>query len=98
MSFLSAIPLIGKFFNGLFNVIDQAVMDRDEANKLKMQIETAMMAADLERFGKQIEAQTCVGLGEVQVTSWLQRNWRPLLTLTVVAIGANNDIWVKLTR
>lgn len=48
-----------------------------------------MMAVDLERFGKQIEAQARVVLGEVQGASWLQRNWRPLLMLTVVAIVAN---------
>ena len=35
MAFLSSIPLIGKIFDGLFGIIDEAVEDKDEKNKLK---------------------------------------------------------------
>lgn len=36
--------------------------------------------------------------GEVQSESWLQRNWRPILMLTIVLIVANNYLVAPYLR
>lgn len=38
------------------------------------------------------DAQSNVVIAEAQGQSWLQRNWRPLLMLTIITIVANNYI------
>jgi len=38
--------------------------------------------------------QTQILIAELTGQSWLQRNWRPILMLTIVAIVANNYIFV----
>ena len=38
------------------------------------------------------EARSNVIMAEAQGQSWLQRNWRPLLMLTIIIIVANNYI------
>jgi hypothetical protein len=40
------------------------------------------------------ELQSRVLIAEITGESWLQRNWRPILMLTIVAIVANNYIVV----
>jgi hypothetical protein len=82
MSWLSAIPVVGKFFDGLFGVIDQVVEDKDKANELKATLEQVMQNSDLTKFTEQIRAQTSIILAEANSQSWLARNWRPgLMTL-----------------
>ena len=84
MSFLSAIPIIGK----VTDIIDKFVPDKDLAEKLK-----AEATKDLnDTFGKIIKEQSNVLQAEITGKSALQRNWRPILMLTIVAIIANNYI------
>ena len=92
MSFLAALPIIGDFFEGLFGVIDKAVLDKDEANKLKSQIETIVQNGDIKKFEADMEARSKIIIGEIQGKSALQRNWRPILMLSIVAIVVNNYI------
>lgn len=92
MSLLAAIPVVGDFFKGLFGVIDQAVEDKDEANKLKAQIESIVQNGDIEKFKTDMEARSKIVIAEAQGQSWLQRNWRPILMLSIVAIVVNNYI------
>ncbi len=71
--------LIGK-------VIDRAVPDQAEAAKLR-----GVMLDTLHAEGMaELEAQSKIILAEAQGESWLQRNWRPVLMLVIVAIIANN--------
>lgn len=86
MGFLAAIPLIGK----VFGIIDQLVPDKDEAQRLKHAMELEMLNADAKLLEKEIEARAQALVGEIKGDSWLQRNWRPILMLTIVAIVANN--------
>lgn len=82
MSWLGAIPVVGKFFDGLFGVIDQVVEDKDKANELKATLEQVMQNSDLTKFTSQIKAQSDIIIAEAQSQSWLARNWRPgLMTL-----------------
>lgn len=39
------------------------------------------------------EARKAVLLGEIQGESWLQRNWRPVLMLSIVGIVINNHLF-----
>lgn len=92
MAWFSAIPIIGQVLDGVFGLLDKAVEDKDKANEIKAAIDQALLSADLSRFQQEIKAQASIVLGEVQGESWLQRNWRPVLMLTIVAIVANNYI------
>ena len=92
MPFWSAIPIVGQVVDGVLDLVDQAVEDEDEKNRIKAGLSRALMDADLSKFSEQMKAQSKIVLGEVQGESWLQRNWRPLLMLTIVAMVANNYI------
>jgi hypothetical protein len=90
--FWKSIPVIGKILNGVMDLIDQGVEDKDHKNVLKAQLAKAFDNADMERFTSLINAQMNVLVAEIQGKSWLQRSWRPILMLTIVAIVANNYI------
>lgn len=70
----------------LFGIIDKAVEDKDQAARLKAELQQQLVG----QAGKELEAQMQVLLAEANGQSWLQRNWRPLLMLTITAIVANN--------
>lgn len=67
-------------------VIDRAVPDQAEAARLRGQMLDILHSEGM----AELEAQSKLILAEVQGASWLQRNWRPVLMLVVVAIIANN--------
>lgn len=92
MSWFSAIPLVGKFIDNLFGIIDQKVEDKDEANRLKQQIEMALQKADLTKFETQMKSQASIITAEAQGESWLQRNWRPMFMCILMLIIGNNYI------
>lgn len=92
MAWVTAIPLVGKILGGVLDIVDDAVEDKDHANDIKASLTEVFEKADLTKFTALVEGQTKVLLGEIQGQSWLQRNWRPILMLTVVAIVANNYI------
>lgn len=92
MSFLSAIPIVGKIFDGLFGVIDQAVEDKDKANQLKADLEQVFKNADLTKFVEQIKAQSSIIVAEAKSESWLARNWRPGIMALFGIIIFNNYI------
>lgn len=71
-------PIVGK-------VIDRAVPDQKEAQRIKTEVLSGMM----EHEAAELEAKTKVLVTELS-GSWLQRNWRPLLMMTIVTIIANN--------
>jgi len=92
MGWLSALPVVGKFFDGLFGVIDQVVEDKDKANELKASLEQVMQNSDLTKFTEQIRAQTSIILAEANSQSWLARNWRPGLMSLFGFIIFNNYV------
>lgn len=80
--------LIAPVLGGLFNVIDQAVEDKDEAARIKARLQEMVLTGQM----KEIEAAAQVIVAEAQGDSWLQRNWRPLLMCLFGVIVANNYI------
>lgn len=77
---------LGAITGPLFGVIDKAVTDKDEANRLKQQIQSQLIDSE----NSLVKAQMQIILAEAQGESWLQRNWRPLLMVTIVAVIGNN--------
>ncbi|RMF59282.1 MAG: hypothetical protein D6748_06790 [Calditrichaeota bacterium] len=92
MGLIGAIPVIGPIVEKIVGVVDQAVPDKDLKEKLKTQIQSELLKLDYSALEKEIEARAQIIVAEAQGHSWLQRNWRPILMLTVVAIIANNYI------
>lgn len=70
----------------LFDVLDQVVTDKDEANRLKTEIQAQLIDSQ----NSVLKAQMQIILAEAQGDSWAQRNWRPVLMLVIVAIIGNN--------
>ena len=66
--------LIGTIGGKVLDIVDDVVEDKDEANRLKFQIQRQL----IETKSCELEAQAKIVLAEAQ-GSWLQRNWRPLL-------------------
>lgn len=90
MSFLAALPVIGTVVEKILGVVDQAVEDKDAANKLKAEIQTKLMALDYSALETELKARAEILTAEIQGASWMQRNWRPILMLSIVAIIVNN--------
>jgi len=88
-----AIPIVGDVLKGIIGLVDEVVEDKDEANKLKAQLSTVFASADLTKFTALLKAQAAIVLAEAK-GGWLQRNWRPLLMLTVIFIIFNNYVLV----
>lgn len=81
--------LAGPVIKGLFGIVDKAVEDKDAAAKIKAEI--AARQQDLVQT--ELKGAIDIILAETR-GNWLQRSWRPLLMLTVIAIIANNYILV----
>lgn len=78
-----ASPLI----KSLFSIIDQVVDDDDLALRLKTRI--AEKQHDI--IESELKGAIDIIIAEAQ-GSWMQRNWRPCLMLSIVAIIINNYI------
>ncbi|EWH00559.1 holin family protein [Halomonas sp. BC04] len=78
--------ILGTVAGPIFDVIDKAVTDKDEANRLKAELQRRL----IDQQDANLQAQMKVLLAEAAGESWLQRNWRPILMLVIVAIVANN--------
>jgi len=84
--------LIGPLLGGLFGLIDKSVEDRDQAAKIKADLQTMVLSGEL----RELEAAAKIITAEATGESWLQRNWRPLLMLLFGVIIANNYLIVPL--
>lgn len=84
--------LIGPVVGGLFNVIDKAVEDKDQAAAIKARLQEMVLTGQL----REIEEAAATIRAEATGDSWLQRNWRPLLMVLFGIIVANNHLVVPL--
>ncbi|SFU01442.1 3TM-type holin [Halomonas saccharevitans] len=78
--------ILGTVAGPVMEVIDQAVTDKDQANRLKAELRRRL----INQQDAALQARMKVILAEATGESWLQRNWRPLLMTVIVAIVANN--------
>jgi len=72
-------------------IIDKAVPDKDEAERLRYEITTQLMHSE----SQALQGAINIILAEAKGESWLQRNWRPLLMLWFAGlVGAH---WLGFT-
>ena len=91
MGILSFLPIIGKVVEKGLNIVDSLVEDKDKANEIKAAIKKQIMEESHDELTQELEARMQIILAEAQ-GGWLQRNWRPILMLTIIGIVANNYI------
>jgi hypothetical protein len=84
--------IIGPLIGGLFGLIDKSVEDKDQAAKIKTNLQQMVLTGQI----KEIEAAASIIAAEANGESWLQRNWRPLLMCLFGLIIANNYLIVPL--
>jgi hypothetical protein len=89
---VAALPVIGKVIDGITGVIDKAVEDKDLAAKLKQELNMQAMQGEFSFIETEIRERARIITAEAEGQSVLQRNWRPILMLVIVAIVANNYI------
>ena len=82
--------LIGTIGGKVLDIVDDVVEDKDEANKLKFEIQRRL----IESKSQEMESAAKIVLAEAQ-GSWLQRNWRPLLMVTFAGLVVAH--WFGLT-
>lgn len=63
-------------------VVERAVPDKAEAERLKAELTMQVLSMNHE----ELKSATSVILAEAQGESWLQRNWRPLTALTFTGL------------
>ena len=73
--------LIGSIGGKVLNIVDDVVEDKDEANRLKFEIQRQL----IENKSNELESAAKIVLAEAQ-GGWLQRNWRPLLMVTFAGL------------
>ncbi len=96
MPVFSSVPILGKIVDSIGTWIDQAVEDKDLANRLKNEFQITWVLKNAERIQAELNAQAQTLTAEIKGESWLQRNWRPILMLTFTYIVAHNYILVPL--
>lgn len=78
--------IIGQLTGPIDKVIGRFVGDESQ----REQMAGAMKLALLENSAGMEKAAASIVLAEAQGESWMQRNWRPLTMLVIIAIIANN--------
>jgi hypothetical protein len=96
MSILATIGLVGKIVAPLlttvFGIIDKIVPDKDEAARIKAEIQLTAMEMDHSEFETAIKEQSAIIQSETTGHSFLQRNWRPGLMCLFGLIIFNNYV------
>ena len=90
---IGVLSFISSIFKPAVDLVDE--LHTSDEEKLTMKNKLVSMQNDfagkvLEYETKLMEAQAGIIKAEAQGHSWIQRNWRPVLMLTIVAIVANN--------
>ena len=81
-----AFPFIGQIVETVGSIVSKFVKDKDLAARLSAELQTGILKYETDL----VQAQASIVLAEAQGQSVIQRNWRPILMLTIVAIIANN--------
>lgn len=82
---LPLVPLIGTVGKLIFDIIDRTIDDPKQKAELQRQATQMLHEEGQARLQGQIQIILAESGG-----SWMQKNWRPTLMLTIVAIVANN--------
>lgn len=94
---MAVLSFVKELFNPVKDIIDEVHYSGEEkqaAQLAVMEAELAMAAKVLEYETKQMELQSQIIIAEGKGESWLQRNWRPLLMVSITSILVNNYILI----
>ncbi len=86
---------IGEAFAGILKGADGLFTSDEERLQQKaiiMNVQSEVMGMSLDYESKLNDAKSNIIIAEAQGSSWLQRNWRPVLMISIVAIVVNNYI------
>ena len=75
MSFVAAMPVVGK-------IIDKIFPDADQADKARAQLTQMAINCELDELAQ----QASVIKAEAQGEGWLQRSWRPIVMLVFTGL------------
>ena len=95
IAMINFLPIIGTIVNKVSDIIDQAVEDKDLANKIKSQIQLTILTKEYDQIAKELEARRDIIVAEAKSESWLTRNWRPITML--VFVGLITADWLGFT-
>jgi hypothetical protein len=95
---LLTVPVVGKIISTVTGIIDKTVEDKDQAAKLKADLQTQLLQGDFSVAEKELDARMQVLVAEAKGESVLQRNWRPILMLTFTYIIAHNFIFAPIIQ
>jgi hypothetical protein len=82
------LPKLFDLIDGLHTSEEEKLLAKLETQKLQ----SALLEKIIEASAQELSAQKDILVAEIQGKSWMQRNWRPILMLTIVAIIVNNYI------
>lgn len=78
----------------LSTLIERIFPDKEQQDKAKAEMMTIMYDAQ----AKEVEAKSKVVIAEATGESWMQRNWRPVLMFTFIALIINNYILLPYAK
>ena len=73
--------IISGILSPIFKIIDKAVPDKTEANRLKAEIEMTV----LDNKAELMKTMREIAVAEIQ-GNWFQSSWRPLLSYTLIVL------------
>lgn len=79
--------IIAGLISSVTGLVSEFVEDKDKANELSAKLQVLIHTEAMNLINAQKEVLVTEMKG-----NWLQKSWRPLLMLTVVAIVANNYV------
>lgn len=91
----SIVGFLGNAIKPVTDMVDDLQTSQEEKDKLKIQLqqtENDLSEKMLEYEKELLQSKTDLVGKEITGQSWLQRNWRPILMLSVVGIIVNNYI------
>ena len=87
-----AVSSVGKLANEIKSLFTGEPTPEKQAEIKQKLLDLEGKAAEADNQLRELQAKVLIA--EIAGQSWLQQNWRPILMLTIVAIVANNYIFV----
>lgn len=90
---LPALQIVAPFAKMLFSTIDKAIPDKDQAEKLKFQLNQQLLKSSTE------ELKAAASIVEAEAKSnWFVSSWRPLLMYVLIFILVWNYIFGPIIK
>jgi len=94
MLFANIIPVIGPFIDKVLGIVDKSIEDKTLSVKLKTELINEAIKFDSDIETRKTEIITTEMKGE----NVLQKSWRPILMLVIIAIIANNYLFAPYVQ